>query len=134
MNENKRKFGLWVHPETLKKVDSTYKEDNCKSRSEFIENAINFYCGYIKSNQCLDYYPEVIVSSVKGVLDGFEDRMASLLFKNAVEQSMLMHIAAANFRIDENVLSRLRGKCVDDVKKLHGRISFEDVVKYQKGG
>ncbi len=47
MNENKRKFGLWVHPETLKKVDSTYKEDNCKSRSEFIENAINFYCGYI---------------------------------------------------------------------------------------
>ena len=45
----------------------------------------------------------------------------------------MMHITAANFRIDQDTLSRLRGKCVNDVKRLNGRIDFEDAVKYQKG-
>ena len=35
--------------------------------------------------------------------------------------------------IDQDTLSRLRGKCVNDVKRLNGRIDFEDAVKYQKG-
>ena len=70
---------------------------------------------------------------MQGTLDTFENRMASLLFKNAVELSMMMHITAANFRIDQDTLSRLRGKCVNDVKRLNGRIDFEDAVKYQKG-
>ena len=63
----------------------------------------------------------------------FENRISSLLFKNAVELAMMMHITAANFRIDQDTLSRLRGKCVNDVKRLNGRIDFEDAVKYQKG-
>ena len=30
----------------MKKVEKLYREENVKSRSEFIEKAINFYCGY----------------------------------------------------------------------------------------
>ena len=133
MDENKRKFSLWVHPSTLEKADRLYKTDNCKSMSEFIEKAILFYSGYVSAEDCRDFFPEVIVSTMQGTLDTFENRMASLLFNNAVELSMMMHITAANFRIDQDTLSRLRGKCVNDVKRLNGRIDFEDAVKYQKG-
>ena len=55
------------------------------------------------------------------------------MFKYAVELAMMMHVTAASFRVDEDTLSRLRGKCVNDVKKLNGRITFDDAVKYQKG-
>lgn len=134
MDENKKKFALWVHPSVLEKVERLYQFDSCKSKSEFIEKAILFYAGYITSEDFRDYYPEVIVSTVQGALDSFEKRMASLMFKNAVELAMLMHITAANFRVDENTLSRLRGKCVTDVKKTNGRITFDDAVKYQRGG
>ena len=34
--ENKKKFALWVHPETLEKAEQVYREDNCQSKSEFI--------------------------------------------------------------------------------------------------
>ena len=134
MNENKKKFALWVHPSTLEKVDRLYQFDNCRSKSEFIEKAILFYSGYVSSEDCRDYYPEAIVNTVQGSLDGFENRMASLMFKNAVELAMVMHVTAANFRVDEDTLTRLRGKCVNDVKKINGRITFDDVVKYQNGG
>lgn len=110
-----------------------YELDNCRSRSEFIEKAIHFYAGYVSAEDCRDYFPEAIVSTVQGSLDSFENRMASLLFKNAVELAMMMHVAAANFRVDEDTLSRLRGKCVNDVKRLNGHITFDDAVKYQKG-
>ena len=44
---DKNKFALWMYPETLERVEKLYREDGCKSRSEFIEKAINFYCGYL---------------------------------------------------------------------------------------
>lgn len=133
MDENKKKFALWVHPTALEKVERLYRLDNCRSKSEFIEKAILFYSGYVVSQDGRDYFPEAIVSTVQGSLDSFENRMASLMFKNAVELAMLMHIAAANFHVNEETLSRLRGKCVNDVKRLNGHISFDDAVKYQKG-
>lgn len=133
MDENKKKFALWIHPSALEKAERLYQLDNCRSKSEFIEKAIIFYSGYISAEDSRDYLPEVIVSTLQGSLNTFENRMASLLFKYAVELDMMMHISAANFHIDENTLSRLRGKCVKEVKALYGRISFEDAVNYQKG-
>jgi len=130
---DKNKFALWMYPETLERVEKLYREDGCKSRSEFIEKAINFYCGYLTAENYREYFPSVIVSTVKGSLDSFENRMASLMFQYAVELTMMMHVTAASFQVDEDTLSRLRGKCVNDVKKLNGRITFDDTVRYQKG-
>ena len=133
MEENKKKFALWIHPSAMEKVERLYQLDNCRSKSEFIEKAVLFYTGYVSAEDGREYFPEVIVSTVQGSLDSFENRMASLMFKYAVELAMMMHVTAASFQVDEDTLSRLRGKCVNDVKKLNGRITFDDAVKYQKG-
>ena len=133
MEENKKKFALWIHPSAMEKVERLYQLDNCRSKSEFIEKAVLFYAGYVSAEDGREYFPEVIVSTVQGALDSFENRMASLMFKYAVELAMMMHVTAASFRVDEDTLSRLRGKCVNDVKRLNGRITFDDAVKYQKG-
>ena len=133
MDEKKQKFALWVYPETLKKIEKNYHDDNCRSRSEFIEKAILFYTGYLTANDYRAYFPNVIVSTVKGSLDSLENRMASLLFKMAVEVSMMLHVTASNSEIDEETLSRLRGMCVNEVKRLHGSVRMEDAVKYQRG-
>lgn len=131
-NRKKCKYALWSYPDTMERVEKLYRDDGCKSKSEFMEKAINFYCGYITAENYREYFPSVIVSTVKGTLDSFENRMASLLFKTAVELSMMLHVTAANNDIDEETLSRLRGMCVKEVKRLHGNISFEEAVKFQK--
>ena len=76
--KGKHKFALWLHPETLAKVEKQYRDDDCRSRSEFIEKAILFYAGYLAADNCRDYIPNVIVSTVKGSLDSLENRMANL--------------------------------------------------------
>lgn len=128
----KEKFALWAYPETLKKVDMLYQKDNCRSRTEFIEKAILFYCGYITSDEYRQYLPNVVISTMQATLTSFENRMASLLFKMAVELAMNLHVTAATNEIDESTLTRLRGMCVDEVKRLHGSISLDDATKFQK--
>ncbi len=131
--KNKKKFPLWIYPETRQLLADWYKKDNCQSQSEFIEKAIKFYCGYISAEEGVRFLPAAITSAITGMVDGLENRMARLVFKLAVEMSMMMNVIAANADYDENTLRRLRGKCVTDVKKSVGSVTFVDVTKFQKG-
>jgi len=46
---------------------------------------------------------------------------------------MMMNVLASTAEIDETLLQKLRGKCINDVKKTIGSVTFEETVKYQKG-
>ncbi len=131
--EIKTRIPLWLYPSTIVGMDAILEKDNCKSRSEFIEKAVRFYSGYISAEDGMKYLPTAITSAMSGIVATSENRMSRLMFKLAVEMSMMMNILATTADVDENTLRRLRGKCVSDVKKSVGSITFEDVVKFQKG-
>lgn len=78
------------------------------------------------------FLPAAITSAMTGMVDSMENRMARLIFKLAVEMSIMMNILAANVDVDETTLRRLRGKCVEDVKRSVGTVHFEDVSRFQK--
>jgi len=131
--EDKVKLSVYVRPETKEKLENYYKSLGFKTKSDLIDDAINFYCGYLTADDCADFYPEVIKSAVKANLESLENRMGRLLFKHTVELAMMMYLFAAVYNVDEDTLYKLRAKCVSEVKRLNGKISFEDVYRYQKG-
>jgi hypothetical protein len=130
--KNKKKFPLWMYPETRQLVADWYQRDNCQSQSEFIEKAIKFYCGYISAEEGMRFLPAAITTAMTGMVDGLENRMSRLMFKLAVEMSMMMNILATTAEVDENTLRKLRGKCVEDVKRSVGSVTFENVASFQK--
>ena len=131
--EKKIRIPLWIYPSVEDRIMKNFEVDNCKSPSEFIEKAIIFYCGYLASEEYKQYLPNVLVSTLQGSLDSFEDRIATLLFKIAVELCMVLHVTAATNQIDEDTLSRLRGLCVNEVKRLRGSVRLDDAVRFQNG-
>lgn len=131
-NEDKAKLSVYLRSETADKLKSYYKPLGFRSKSDLIDDAINFYCGYRLADDCEDFYPAVIKSAVNANLESLENRMARILFKYTVELTMMMNIIAAVYNVDEETLGKLRGKCVSEVKRLNGRINFEDVVRYQR--
>ena len=133
METQKRKFALWIRAEIMEKIEALYKKDDCRSRSEFIEKAVLFYSGYLTAEQTEGYLPAVVISAMQGSLGRYEDRTARLLFKMAVELSMLLHTVAATNEIEEESLSRLRGMCVQEVKSLKGSITLEEATDFQRG-
>ncbi len=133
MAAKKRKFPLWARPETLDKVESIYREDNCRSRSEFIEKAIEFYYGYLTSEDKRSYLPAIVTSTLKSIVAESDQRQNRMLFKLAVELAIVQNLTAATQEIDPLSLERLRGECVKEVKRLNGSFSFEDALDWQKG-
>lgn len=107
--QNKVKFALWAYPETLKDVAVHYKNDNCKSQSEFIEKAIKFYIGYLDEEKSVNYISPMITETVKATIKGTEQRLARLLFKVAVELGKLSHMTAAINDVDDETLKSLHG-------------------------
>ena len=131
MSEKKR-FALYIDSELLDRAAYCAGLDGSKSKCEFIANAIRFYCGFLEQEISMDYLPKALAGMLEGYLDQFSDRMGSLLFKNAVEQAMCNHMIAADSDLTPDTLDKLRARCVNDVKRTNGRISFKEILKFQK--
>ena len=79
------------------------------------------------------YLPRVLAEILEGILSTFGSRVGRLLFKQIVEQSILAHIVAADTDIDLDTLEKLRGRCIQDARRTNGEISFQDILRFQKG-
>lgn len=130
--EVKRRFQLWLKPSVLDMADKLYEDDNCGSRSEFIEKAIQFYAGYLYAQKSQDYMPKVITSTLKGMVAENSNQISRVLFKMAVEQAITMNVVAATCGISRDQIDKLRGVCVSQVKRSNGSYSFEDAYDFQK--
>ena len=129
----KDRTAVWLYPETIEQMDSMLEGDNAKSRSEFIEKALQFYMGYLASENTTGYLSKVLVSAIQGTLRETENRNSSNLFRLSVEMAMMMNILAAGLEISDDDLGKLRGRCINEVKKTRGKISMENAVKFQQG-
>ena len=129
--KGKKKFLLWAYPSTLELVKNNYRKDKSKSQSEFIDRAICYYVGHITADEDTSYLPNALLSNMKSIVAESDNRQSKMLFKLSVELAMLMNVVAASSEIDEISLARLRGECVQEVKRLNGNFSFEDAVEWQ---
>lgn len=130
--DNKIKFPLWIYPQTKEDVKNHYKNDNCKSQSEFIEKAISFYIGYLDEERSVSYISPMITETVKATIKGTEQRLSRLIFKVAVELGKISNILAAVNDIDDETIRQLQAMCVNEVRKINGIISYEDAVEIQR--
>ena len=131
-DETKTRIPVWLYPSTLEAMDRGMETSRCKSRSEFIEEAVQFYAGYISRQDANAYLPPALVSALNATLHSMEDRICRLLFKLSVEMDMMMNVLAAGMEIPAEQLDRLRPQCVRNVKKTSGSISLDSAVERQE--
>lgn len=129
----KIKTSIYLHPRTFKEIDEIYEEAGFKSKSELMEAAIQFYLGYLTSEDTSDYLPEVIDVSLKSIVGSLEDRTCNIMFKVAVELAMLLHVYASTNNITESRLKDLRDGCVKEVRSLNDIVTFKRALSVQKG-
>lgn len=130
--KDKKKFLLWAYPSTLELVKNNYRKDKCRSQSEFIERAIQYYVGHVNAEDDTSYLPNAFLSNMKSIVAESDNRISRLLFKLAVELAVAMNVVAATNEIDRQSLDRLRGECVKEVKRLNGQFSFDNAVDWQE--
>ena len=133
MDENRHRHTVWMDDAVWDQVESRYQRDNCSTRNEFIEKAVQFYSGYLDTESADAYLPKVLAEILEGKLGALGKRIGHLLFKLSVDQNLMGNVLAAGIDINPDELRKARVRCVKEVKETNGEISFEDAVRYQKG-
>ena len=127
----KNRFCVYISDESLEKARQWFQQDNCSSMSEFIEKAVEFYSGYVATEHNENYVSDIVLSTLKGIMDDTENRHNGSLFRIAVELSMIKNILAINNGISDLALNKLRNDCIKEVKQINGSLSYEEAIKWQ---
>ena len=130
--ENKKRTAVWLSPGVIRRMDSWLEEDNCSTRSEFIEKALRFYMGYLATEDTSEYLSQVLVDTLQGIVADNSNRLRTMIFKWCVELNMMGHTIAAHFRADPINRRELRAYAVDEVKRTNGQISFDQALDQQR--
>ena len=128
MSENKDRLNFRMKPETAEKLEHWYKADHCRSRNEFVEKAVNFYADTLAAENSATL-PLAIQAAIDGRLKLLEDRMAAILYKQAVEIDMALSILLQSVNVDESVLRQERAKSIATIKRTHGRLRMEQKLR-----
>lgn len=131
MEKEKVRKGFYIETELLEQMDALLEQADAKSRNEFLNQAIKFYVGYLTSEKIENYMLSSLSSVIHATVKDSENRMARAMFKMAVETSKLSHAIAFSHGVDEQTLQRLQAKCMDEVKRINGAVSFEDAYDFQ---
>ena len=129
MSEGRQKISVYLKPETVEQI----KKSGCKTNSEYMEKALEFYHSYMVNRQAPEFLSAAMFRSLKNVLDKTEYARSRALFKLSVEMAMMMNLLASMQDVDDVTLNRLRGECVKEVKRLNGSFSLDDAMRWQRG-
>ena len=127
MSDNKDRLTYRPEPETKQKIERWYQVDNCRSKNEFIEKAVNCYADMLAAGESTAL-PRAVQSAIDARLKIFEDRIASLLYKQAVEMDMAMSILLQSLNMSEEVLRQERAKSIAAVKRTNGQLRLEQIT------
>jgi len=133
MKEEMVRTAIYCEKSVLEMASANLKRANARSRNEFIEQAIKHYAAFLGKEDVGAFLTPSLESVLDGKIGDLENRLAQILFKLAVEVSMMLHVTASGADIPEEDLSRLRAMCVGEVSRLNGKISFEKAYQHQKG-
>ena len=131
MSENKDRLNFRMKPETAEKLEHWYKADHCRSKNEFVEKAVNFYADSLAAENSATL-PLAIQAAIDGRLKLLEDRMAAILYKQAVEIDMALSILLQSVNVDESVLRQERTKSIAAVRHTNGRLRMEQKLREQE--
>ena len=128
--ENTHKMTIRLSPVTEFRLERDYRMDGSRSKNEFIERAITRYQDLIEVEQN-ETLPTAIQSAIDGRLGMFEDRLARLFYKLAVEMDMGMSAVLDCIQVDADYLRKLRSDSVKNVKATNGLLTFEQKAREQ---
>ena len=125
--EDRTKMTIRLRPDTLRRLEQWYGVEN-SSKNEFIEDAITYYTDALALMDS-SLLPRAVTAAIDGRLNQFEDRLARLAYKTAVELDMQNGILADVCKLPEEEMRRRRAESVRNVKYTNGSISLEQRMR-----
>ena len=83
-NENKERVVAWLYPEMIENMNNLMENHGMKNHTEFVEKAVDFYIGYLGSQNATTYLSKILLEAIAGTLKENENRQSANLFRLSV--------------------------------------------------
>ncbi len=103
--------------ETYDEIDELLVKSQSGNRNEFIEKAVKFYIGFLKTERTESYLLSTFTAVIQGTVNGAEDRIVGMIYKLAVELAMLNRIVAYDRNFAESAIDQIREIAENEIKK-----------------
>lgn len=122
--KNSTHISVWINSELLKECAVNQKLLNIATRGDYIEEALRFYNGYIHEKGNEKYISETVMEPMNKMVTKMENRIARLMFKQAVEMCKIFWLVVKGFKINPDDVNEFHADCVAEVKRINGVIQF----------
>ena len=125
MEHKKRDYTFYLTPETSEKIDAHRILEGKVSRSEFVETAVNFYCGVLDANENRAFLGDEIIKAMRAIVMDAEGRIFSHFRSQEISMSMLAVLFAGNLvGMDKDEIDDMRKTAVEYVDENFRAKSF----------
>ena len=123
------KSGLAVTEHHLKLMDENLRRAKASSRNDFVEQAIEFYIGYLNAEDSSEYIGELLSAELDRRISRFTKTFSTNQYKTSVQLAMIAHILAGAFDFSREYVDRLFQQCQQEVKQLDSVPNFARICE-----
>ncbi len=132
MENQKRDYTFYLPPETSAKIDAHRCLEGKTTRSEFVDKAVNFYCGVLDADNDRAFLGDEIIKAMKAIVKDTEGRIFSHFRSQDISLSMLAVLFDANLSgMQKEEIESLRRDAVEYVDDNFRAKSFVIALKEQ---
>ena len=114
----KTKVSFSIDPKRQAEAECLKKIADCNSMSEFYEKAVQFYVMHLHVKNNENYFGDVVVKTLEGMLEKFSDRIVKMQFKDTVSVVQLFLLMAREYDWSQEYVNEIYGKAVAEAKRI----------------
>lgn len=123
------KSGLAVTEHHLKLIDENLRHAKANSRNDFVEQAIEFYIGYLNAEDSSGYIGELLSAELDRRITHFTKTFGTNQYKTSVQLAIISHILANAFNFSREYIDGLFQQCQQEVKQLDSVPNFARICE-----
>ena len=119
-NEAMPAISVRLRQEQIDECERLYKKLGLESRNDFVRDAIDFYCEYLRCPESVKFLTPALESVISAKIRDTESRLSNIQFKNAVAIEKLYLLLGDEYEKSEDELDEYREAAVRNVKQTNG--------------
>ena len=119
-NEAMPAISVRLRQEQIDESERLHKKLGLESRNDFIRDAIDFYCEYLRCPESVKFLTPALESVISAKIRDTESRLSNIQFKNAVAIEKLYLLLVDEYEKSEDELDGYREAAVRNVKQTNG--------------
>lgn len=123
----KQKYSYSLPMEVDEMISGNVIAADCRSKNEFVEQAIRFYCEYLSLENSKTIIPVHLQNAIDHAVTLSERRTSKVLFKQSVALAMLTEALTNYLSYDRSDIRMLEQTAFDKVRKYNGMLDMKEI-------